>query len=195
MDYETLTALAGLAVSMTWTPGPNNMMLAAAGANAGWTRSLGHAMGVAIGFPIMLVLVSLGLGPVFEAVPWLALLLGWIGFAVMMWFAWSIATARAADGSSTARPLTFLQASAFQWVNPKAWTFAIWVAASFVTGLQSALIAALVFLASGLGSSQVWLIFGSVMGRLLGTGIRLRIFNVSMAVLLAGSAVWLMATR
>lgn len=195
MDGELLAALAGLAVSMTWTPGPNNMMLAASGATFGWRRTVPHALGVALGFPVMLFLVAMGLGRVFAAQALLAAALGWAGFAAMLWFAWRIATADPARAESRARPLSFVEASAFQWVNPKAWAFAVLVAATYATGpdaLRGALLAALVFLLSGLGSSQAWAVFGTGVGRLLGTGRRLRAFNIAMAALLVASAIWLL---
>lgn len=195
MDLDTAIVLAGIAVSMTWTPGPNNMMLAASGANFGWRRTVAHAMGVAFGFPLMLVLVSLGLGPIFQAEPKIGEVLGWIGCAALLWFAWKIATAEAADAQSKARPLTFLQACAFQWVNPKAWAFAIYVSSRFAVGDGTALkisTAALVFLASGLGSSQSWTIFGAWIGKMLGHGWCLRAFNMVMALLLVGCALWLL---
>lgn len=192
MNGETLLALGGLAVSMTWTPGPNNMMLAASGANFGWRKTVPHALGVTLGFPLMLVLVALGLGRVLAAEPRIAVVLGWVGLAAMLWFAWRIATAdpaRAAEGRS--RPLSFLEAGAFQWVNPKAWAFAVLVTATYATGpgaLEATLAAAVVFLLSGLGSSQAWTAFGTGVGRILGTGARLRAFNWAMAALLAVSA-------
>lgn len=196
MNGELVAALAGLAVSMTWTPGPNNMMLAASGANFGWRRTMPHAMGVTLGFPVMMFLVAMGLGRVFAAEPRLAVALGWVGFAAMLWFAWRIATADAAGPDSRSRPLSFLEASAFQWVNPKGWAFAVLVAATYATGpdaVEAALLAAFVFMLSGFGSSQAWTVFGTGVGRLLGTGPRLRAFNVTMAALLVASAVWLVA--
>lgn len=196
MDADTLAALAGLAVAMTWTPGPNNMMLAASGANFGWRRTVPHAMGVSFGFPVMLFVVAMGLGQVFVAEPRLARALGWIGLAAMLWFAWRIAMADPGRADRRSRPLSFLQAGAFQWINPKAWAFAVLVTATYATGpaaVEGALVAALVFLLSGLGSSQAWTVFGTGVGRLLGAGWRLRAFNLAMAALLAASAVWLVA--
>ncbi len=196
MDFDALAALAGLAVAMTWTPGPNNMMLAASGANFGWRRTVPHAMGVSFGFPVMLFVVAMGLGRLFAAEPRIAEALAWVGLAAMLWFAWRIATADAGRGERRSRPLSFLEAGAFQWINPKAWTFAVLVTASYISGpaaVEPALLAALVFLLSGLGSSQAWTVFGTGVGRLLGTGWRLRAFNLTMAALLAASAVWLVA--
>lgn len=196
MSYEVLIALMALAITMTWTPGPNNMMLAASGAVFGFRPSLPHAAGVAIGFPAMLLVVALGTGPVFGLVPWLATALGWAGLLVVLWFAWKIATADPADSSTTAarRPMTFGQAAAFQWINPKAWTFAIWVSASYATGADAvpqALAAAAIFLVSGSGSTLVWLMFGSAMRAVIGQGPNARRFNIAMAVLLAVSALWI----
>ena len=195
MDLDEILVLAGVAMSMTWTPGPNNAMLTASGANFGWRRTVPHSMGVAFGVPIMLFLIAMGLGRVFAAEPMIATVIGWIGFGAILWFAWRIATADAASADGRSKPLTFVEACGFQWVNPKAWTFVIWVVAGYVDPenlLGDTVIACLVFLASGLGSSQVWTLFGVWVGRLLGTGWRLRAFNLTMAVMLVASAVWLM---
>ena len=202
MSLDAVLALAAIALTMTWTPGPNNVMLTASGANFGLMRTLPHAMGVAFGFPVMLFLVSLGLGGIFATWPAVADVLSWLGFVAMVWFSWKIATAPVEPGrtapASGARPLSIWQAMAFQWVNPKAWTFAIWIAASHAAGADALLamtIAAGVFLVSGLGSSVVWSAFGAMIGQLLGQGPQLRMFNWAMAGLLMGSAIWLMATR
>ena len=143
----------------------------------------------------MLVLVALGLGSLFESLPGLARLLTWLGFAAMLWFAWRIATADPAGGADRSRPLSFAEAMAFQWINPKAWTFAIWVTATYITGpdlIWPTLIAAMVFLFSGIGSSQAWTVFGTSIGQVLGIGWRLRAFNMVMALLLVGCAVVLL---
>ena len=56
---------AGFALAMSATPGPNNALVAAAAANFGIRRSLPQMLGVAIGFPVMLVLVALVQGYAF----------------------------------------------------------------------------------------------------------------------------------
>ena len=195
MTLDQILALAGFAFAGTWTPGPNNMMLAASGATFGWRRTLPHAMGVALGFPAMLFLIALGLGEAFQSSPTFRTALTWAGGAVMLWLAWRIATASAATkGPRRSRPLSFLEAAGFQWVNPKAWLLAIGVAATYASGaapVAEAAVAAAVFVLAGLTSSQGWSGFGAALARLLGTGIRLRIFNAAMGALLALSAVWL----
>ena len=188
LNWETLWLLVGFAFASAWTPGPNNMMLAASGAAFGWRRTLPHAMGVALGFPFMVFLIALGLGEVFQRSAALREGLGWLGFAVMLWIAWRIASADPAKASRRTRPLSFVEASAFQWINPKAWAMAIGTAATYASGADPVLeaaIAAAVFVGAGLTSSQAWLLFGTAMGRVLGTGPRLRVFNAVMGGLLA----------
>ena len=195
MNFEAITALAGIAISMTWTPGPNNAMLSASGANYGWRRCVPHVLGVAIGFPMMLLLVALGPERALEKFPIIMEVLGWIGFAMIVWFAWRIATATSARESTRGRPLTFFEAVAFQWVNPKAWTLAIYLTASYAVGeaaLSNILLAAGMFAVSGFASSLTWAVFGAGIGMVLNRGWRLRAFNAVMALLLLSSAVWLM---
>ena len=195
MDFETLTALAGIAISMTWTPGPNNAMLSASGANYGWRRCIPHALGVTVGFPIMLLLVALGLERALEQFPIIMEALRWIGFAMIMWFAYRIATADSVRASARGRPLTFFEAIAFQWVNPKAWTLAIYLTTIYGTGeaaLANIPVAAGMFLVSGFASSLTWALFGAGIGTVLNRGWHLRTFNASMALLLMSSAIWFM---
>ena len=180
---------------MTWTPGPNNAMLSASGANYGWRRSVPHALGVGFGFPLMLVMVATGLARLLDAFPVIVEILSWIGFVMLAWFAWRIATAAGPDESRRGKPLTFLEAIAFQWVNPKAWALAIYITAGFAVGdeaLLNTLAAAGVFLLSGLASSYTWAVFGAGIGMALKRGRRLRAFNLAMAIVLMASTAWLM---
>ena len=194
MELQILLALTGFAFATTWTPGPNNMMLAASGATFGWRLTVPHALGVALGFPFMVFLIALGLGEVFQRSQVLQTGLTWGGFAVMLYLAWRIATAGAAKATSRTRPLRFHEAAAFQWVNPKAWVMAIGVSATYARGddpITDAAIIAAAFVLAGLTSSQTWAAFGAGIGQTLGTGARLRAFNITMGLLLVACALWL----
>ena len=198
MNLEALTALSGIALAMTCGPGPNNAMLSASGANYGWRRSVPHAMGVAVGFPIMLIVVAMGLERVLSAFPLIVEVLSWIGFAMIVWFAWRIATAGGTGESLRNSPLTFMQAIAFQWVNPKAWALSVYITASYAVSEPAVLntvLVAVVFLVAGFASSHAWVVFGTGIGRVLTRGWRLRTFNSAMAITLVASAVWLMLDR
>ena len=201
MSWDMLAALFALAFASTWTPGPNNILLASSGARFGWRATRAHAFGVALGFPAMLFILALGLGEAFQRSEALREGLRWAGVALLMWLAWRIGTAgRAREGAGkskgfgASRPFTFLEAVAFQWVNPKAWAMAVSTGAAFVSGaapLREAAICAGVFVISGLGSAHGWAAFGAALRRVLSDDLRLRVFNVSMGLLIAASAAWL----
>lgn len=189
LSWEALLPLAGFAFAGTWTPGPNNVMLASSGASFGFRRSVPHALGVALGFPMMFFLVALGLGEVFKASPLLREILRWGGAALLLYLAWRIAGAGAAGGRSLSRPFTFVEAVGFQWINPKAWMMAIGVASTYLPGVRplvEAAVAAAVFVAAGLSSAHGWAGFGAAIKDWLASGTRLQIFNGVMGVLLAG---------
>jgi threonine/homoserine/homoserine lactone efflux protein len=191
---ETFLPLLGFVVAGTVTPGPNNLMVLISGANWGLKRTLPHIAGIAGGFPVMIVAVGLGLGTAFEAVPQLHEILKYVAFAYMLWLAWRIALAGKPEAEAGgARPLTFFQAAAFQWVNPKAWAIVFSGVALFTTDggnkiLEIGLIAVLfglVCLPNGVG----WTLFGSAISKLLADDIWRRRFNWAMALLLVISVV------
>lgn len=173
------------------TPGPNNLMLLASGVNFGFRRSIPHMLGVGIGFVVMIVLVGLGFGQLFAAYPWLHQTLKLIGVLYMLFLAWKLANGGGiGDGTRPKQPMTFLQAAAFQWVNPKAWAMALSAIAAYsVPGALSlsALMIGLVFGVVNLPSISVWTLFGAGMRRFLSNARNVRIFNASMALLLVAS--------
>ena len=188
MDLNLLPALILFAFVTSITPGPNNMMLLASGANFGLRRTLPHMFGVGIGFVLMMVLIGLGLIQVFDRYPRSYDILKWGGLAYMLWLAFRIATQvpKVPEPNPQARPITFLQACAFQWVNPKAWSMAV-NAITLYTADQSLIgitLAALVFGIVNIPSVALWAMLGQKMRRFLTSTTRLRAFNISMAVLL-----------
>lgn len=187
---ERLLAMTGFAFAGTWTPGPNNIMLASSGARFGFRRTIPHALGVALGFPAMAFLVALGFGELFKASALLREVMKWGGAALLLYLAFRIATAggAAADQNRRARPFTFLEAVGFQWINPKAWMMAIGVVATYTTGSQPLLEAGVVagaFILAGLTSAHSWAGFGAALRNWLSQGDRLAIYNAVMGVLLA----------
>lgn len=187
MTQELFLALLGFAFVTSVTPGPNNMMLLASGANFGFRRTLPHMLGISTGHSFMVFLIGLGLAGIFKAWPPALLILKAASVAYMLWLAWKIAHAAApGEGRQSARPMTFLQAAAFQWVNPKAWAMALTAVSAYVAAPSTWAYAAVagVFALVNLPSITLWVIAGqAVRGWLTGPG-RLRAFNWTMAVLL-----------
>lgn len=197
-------ALAGpvvaFAFSMSATPGPNNMMLTASGANHGFRRTLPHMAGITIGCMVLMSAVALGLGALFQQWPVLQVGLKVLGSLYLLWLAWKIASAPPPSSHNAAtaqRPLSFWQAAAFQFANPKAWVMAISGIASFtLTGdafVSSAIIVVLLMGVTNLPSIALWAGFGVAIGRLLRTPLHWRWFNVVMGALTAACVLMILA--
>ncbi|TCL00587.1 threonine/homoserine/homoserine lactone efflux protein [Shimia isoporae] len=192
MTYDILLALAFFAFVTVFSPGPNNLMLMASGANFGLKRSVPHLLGVATGFPAMIVLVGLGVMQLFDAYPVSHTILKVASVAYMLWLAWKIANAAPPkEAQADSRPLTYLQAAAFQWVNPKAWSMALGAITLYATtrDLLAIVIVAGVYMLIGSCSATSWTVLGTGIRRLLAKPGRLTVFNWCMAALLLASLV------
>ncbi len=191
MDTATLSALVGFAFATSITPGPNNMMLFASGVNFGFRRTIPHMLGIGVGFLSLLIGVGLGLGALLATIPLLYTGLKIAGGLYLIYIAWKIGTSRTlSDGETAARPMTFLGAAAFQWVNPKAWVMAVTAMSVYIDAenyLWSVMIVGLVFAAVNVPSVSTWAGFGSVLREWLSVPVRLKWFNITMAVLLVAS--------
>jgi threonine/homoserine/homoserine lactone efflux protein len=190
MDPAILTALLGFAFVSTITPGPNNLMLMASGANFGFRRTLPHMLGITGGLSLMALLVGAGLMALFDAVPSLNYVLKALSVGYLLWLALKIATAAPLEEHSAgSRPMTFIQAATFQWVNPKAWAMCM-SAITLYAPDRSLLSVAFVAGAFGLvcfPAISVWAWLGTVVRQWLSNATRLRIFNITMAALLVAS--------
>ena len=187
MTQDLLLALAGFAFVTSVTPGPNNMMLLASGVNFGLRRTVPHMLGIGIGHSVMVFLVGLGLAGMFTAWPPALTVLKLASVGYMLWLAWKIAHAAApGEGRAAARPLSFVQAAAFQWVNPKAWAMALGAVSAYVPEPSVWAYAAVagVFASVNLPSVTLWAAAGQGLRRWLDGPGRLRAFNWTMAGLL-----------
>jgi threonine/homoserine/homoserine lactone efflux protein len=175
------------------TPGPGNVMLTAAGANAGIRRGLPCLFGIDAGMGLMMFAVAFGLGAVVLGHPQIAIGMKWAGAAFLLWLAWKIATARGGDAAADARPVGFFSAALLQWINPKAWLVATSAAGTYLqvgaSPLAQAVWMTALFLAAALPSGFVWLAFGTALRRWLSSPRRLRAFNMAMGALLAASVI------
>ncbi|WP_299620518.1 LysE family translocator [uncultured Tateyamaria sp.] len=190
MTLDILTALVVFAFVSSITPGPNNLMLMASGANFGFRQTVPHMLGIGIGFTFMVMLVGGGLVQVFDAYPisYTALKVGSVLY--LLYLAWKIANAAPInEGHGKGQPMTFLQAAGFQWVNPKAWAMALTAVSVYApdTTLWAIFLVALVFGAVNLPSVSTWTILGQQMARFLTNPARLTAFNWTMAALLVAS--------
>ncbi|UWQ14877.1 LysE family translocator [Aliiroseovarius sp. M344] len=190
MSIELLSAFIAFAFVSSITPGPNNLMLMASGANFGFRRSIPHMLGIGIGFTFMIVLVGAGLMTLFDLYPVSYTILKTGSVIYLLWLAWKIANAsQPGTGKAGGTPMTFLQAAAFQWVNPKAWAMALTAISVYAPSrsMSAVLLVAAIFGMVNLPSVSVWTILGQKIRVILTNPTRLRSFNVTMALLLVAT--------
>jgi threonine/homoserine/homoserine lactone efflux protein len=181
-------------VAMGFTPGPNNILVASSGVNFGFRATLPHILGVTVGYPLMLLIVGIGLAKVFMAVPAIHWVLKYVCILYLLYLAWRIAVASAmGEARRTSKPLNFMQAAAFQWVNGKGWVVALSAVTTYtvVNRTLPLQIFALAIIALVITFASVccWTFFGALLRRYLHTEKRRRWFNYSMAALLIVSII------
>lgn len=191
---DLFLAVLFFAFSTTITPGPNNVMIMSSGVNYGIKASVPHWLGICLGFPLMVLLVGLGFGAVFERYPHLHQLIKVVGVVYLIWLAWRIASAEPkAIEKGKSKPFSFMQAALFQWVNGKAWVMASGAVAAFTTvggvyWLEVSVITA-AFLLVAFPCVGAWLVFGAGLRAVLTKPLFQRIFNICMAIILVLSVV------
>lgn len=191
MPLDVFLTLLLFSFASSITPGPNNIMLLTSGVNFGFKKTIPHMFGIAFGFGLLLLGVGFGLREVFQQFPIMELVLKVVGGLYLLYLAWKIANSSSMEkGKTDAKPMTFLAASLFQWVNPKAWVMAIYAMTAY-TGqpdfTTSVFIVTLAFVVINFPSVSVWCGFGVAMREWLSDPKRLRIFNITMALFLVVS--------
>ena len=199
LNSSTLSAAALFAIATSITPGPNNTMLLASGVNFGWARTLPHLAGVSGGLLFILLLGALGVQQWLFQLHWLHETVKWLGAIYLSYLAWRLfwADAKAASGQhDRSKPMTFLEAAVFQWVNPKVWAMVFSFFSTYVpaqSNLPAAITLCLLFALVNLPCVGLWAFAGDRLSHWLRAGQRLKWFNRAMGMLLLGSvmvAIW-----
>jgi threonine/homoserine/homoserine lactone efflux protein len=193
-DGVLMGSLVMFAAAVTLTPGPNVVLVTASGANFGFHRTIPQMFGITLGFGCMAMGAGFGLAGLVHAQPRLHAGLKYAGAAYLLYLAWRIARTAAGTGAATrAKPIGFLEAALFTWMNPKAWVSVLGGLAAYTTvggnvlwetSLIAAVLAAACFL-----SCAIWAAFGVLIGRYLADPRARTAFNWSMAGLLVLSLV------
>jgi len=192
MEYQQLIALITFAFVSTVSPGPNNIMLMTSGANVGFMRTIPHMLGITFGFSLMVALVGFGLMGLFTAYPVIQQGLRIISMLYLVYLAVKIANSKPmTNKKSDYRPMNFISAASFQWVNPKAWTMALTAISVYAasTEPQDVLLVSLIFGLVNVPSVSLWTTAGKQLQGILQAPTKIKIFNYSMAGLLALSIV------
>lgn len=193
-DWQIVVAMAMFAFASSITPGPNNMMLLSSGVNYGFKRTIPHMLGISSGHLVMLLATSAGLAQVFQTFPIGYQIMKVVGFTYLLYLAWSIARSHSPlkRGEVKSKPLGFLGAALFQWVNPKALLMAITYFSNYmpVDASRTFVVSTCaMFTLINLPCLSLWVLLGTRLERLLGEPIHRKVFNWIMALLLVLSMI------
>ncbi len=198
-EFYTLAMILSIAtftLSTSISPGPNNIMLLSSGLTFGYKRTIPHMAGVFLGFPLMVLIVGLGMGALFEKFPIVLTILKGVGILYLFWMAYKIANNSSSydvEENTESKPFSFMQAAMFQWVNPKAWIMAITSISIFVTsnenGLFQIIIISLIYFLSGCVSCNTWAFGGTVLKKFIKSEKSVQRLNIAMAILLVASVI------
>lgn len=182
MIIENIIALAAFSLIGSITPGPNNLMLMASGTNFGLLRTAPHLLGICFGMIIMITLVWVGLGQLFDTYPFILDGLKIISSAYLLYLAWKIAQTKESKGAqaSNTKPFSFLQAALFQWVNPKAWMMCLSIVTIYRLPLGpelSLILTVAISVMMTLPSMTCWAFMGMHIRRFLKDPLKLKVFN------------------
>ncbi len=209
IDWALYVSLIWLVLIASITPGPNNFMLMSSGALFGFRRSLPHILGVAFGFPVLLLACVYGLGLLVENRPWLlnfvkivgAFWMGWMAFKFFM-AARHIARADTPAGeknpikSGPSRPFHFHEAALFQWANPKAVIMALTTSGLYVGITDNIHLRAIImsgtFFLFALLATGIWTLVGSTLNRFMSEGLSALVLNTIMGLLLLATAIYIL---
>lgn len=182
--YSTVTSI---------TPGPNNIMLAASGLNFGLKRSIPHILGIGFGFGVMVILVGYGIGAALGSSPLLYEILKIIGISYLLYLAYKIYRAGSIKTDTKVdKPLSFMGAALFQWVNPKAWIMAMGAITTYSSAnsrLVEFVFIGVIFGLVSIPSVGVWAYMGEKLKMIVNHPRKVQLFNTVMALLLVASVI------
>ncbi|NQY94496.1 MAG: LysE family translocator [Campylobacteraceae bacterium] len=193
--FTLIVSIFLFSIATSMTPGPNNIMLLSSGLTYGYKRTIPHALGVVIGFPLMTIFVGLGLGEFFKLYPITFTVLKSIGILYLLWLAWKISrsTPKFKENNTESQPLKFIPIVLFQWINPKNWIKIITAMSVYVTSVEHAttqiMIITLIFFLTVFISANSWALGGVILKKLIKSDVGIKRFNVIMAILLVLSLV------
>jgi threonine/homoserine/homoserine lactone efflux protein len=200
MPWTEFAALLVFATAMSFTPGPNTALSAALAANGGLRHALPFVLAVPVGWALLLLACVAGLGALVQAQPAVRGALKAAGLAYLLWLAWTLARSTrlagpAAGSGGGALAVGFGHGVLLQFLNFKAWMNALLIGAGWVTvadppWARLALVLPVV-MAYGLASNLAYALVGAALRHWLAQGRRLLWFNRALALLLAGTALWM----
>ena len=197
---EYFIPLLILCIVQSGTPGPNNIMLTASGKNFGYIKSIPHMLGVVLGFLSLIIVFGLGLTVIFSKYPIIQFVLRIVGSIYLLYLSYRIYSSVNTEDLSKSKPITFMESSLFQYVNPKGVMMAITTISiytdhinfKFISSFNEGMIYILIaFTISNIIAVVAWTSVGVFIGQFIKSARGIKIFNALMAFLLVLTIIWI----
>ncbi len=197
---EYFIPLLILCIVQSGTPGPNNIMLTASGKNFGYIKSIPHMLGVVLGFLSLIIVFGLGLTVIFSKYPIIQFVLRIVGSIYLLYLSYRIYSSVNTEDLSKSKPITFMESSLFQYVNPKGVMMAITtipiytdhINFKFISSFNEGMIYILIaFTISNIIAVITWTSVGVFIGQFIKSARGIKIFNALMAFLLVLTIIWI----
>lgn len=195
MTIYTLLSFIIYSFVTSITPGPNNIMLISSGITFGFRKSIPHILGIGFGFGLMVTLVGLGIGSILTTSKITYEIVKIIGIVYLLYLAYKIFTTDTVNTnteSNKLKPLSFIQASLFQWVNPKAWIMTMGAVTTYTSSSSDILVfllIGLIYAIVGIPSVAIWAYIGDKLQRQIKDRKKVKKFNIAMSILLVLSII------
>ena len=175
--------------------GPNNFLLLASGMKFGLKKTLGHILGIAVGFPLMLIIIGILFNKVLFLNDAFFKVLSIAGAVYLLYLGYQIIFSDMIyENKEISKPITFTLALLFQWVNPKAWIMALSIATTYLSKdnfYYRLVFAAGVFFIVAIASSVTWTVFGKI----IKSAINIKLANVILGILLIISVIQILTQK
>ena len=197
---EYFIPLLILCIVQSGTPGPNNIMLTASGKNFGYVKTIPHMLGVVLGFLSLIIVFGLGLTVIFSKYPIIQFVLRIVGSIYLLYLSYRIYSSVNTEDLSKSKPITFMESSLFQYVNPKGVMMAITTISiytdhinfKFISSFNEGMIYILIaFTISNIIAVITWTSVGVFIGQFIKSVRGIKIFNALMAFLLVLTIIWI----
>ena len=197
---EYFIPLLILCIVQSGTPGPNNIMLTASGKNFGYIKTIPHMLGVVLGFLSLIIVFGLGLTVIFSKYPIIQFVLRIVGSIYLLYLSYRIYSSVNTEDLSKSKPITFIESSLFQYVNPKGVMMAITTISiytdhinfKFISSFNEGMIYILIaFTISNIIAVITWTSVGVFIGQFIKSARGIKIFNALMAFLLVLTIIWI----
>jgi len=193
--FQTTIALVIFLFPLAFSPGPGNMFFAANGARFGFRATIAANAGYHVATWIVTLALGFGFLEIVAAVPQVFTALKFGGSLYVLWLAWTLFRSGVLEGSKRPQPAAFRDGVALLLLNPKAYVIIGLMFTQFLDAgapFGSVLLITTVFTLNNLVAFSVWAFMGDKIAGLFRTQTSARRLNTSLALVLAGVAVWML---